>query len=99
MASNEAWQEFDAAATVELNTRDPLLCGPADIALVIDLIRALIGDGEGLSQCLILTATSAPILAEEKSGWNGRKRSRDSEAAVVRGQGVAFGRYKNVSLP
>ena len=30
MAENEDWQAIDTAATVALNTRDPLLCEPAD---------------------------------------------------------------------
>lgn len=64
MASNEDWQEFDAAATVELNTRDPLLCGPADYPLVIDLVRALLSDAEDPEQTLMMTATGVPLLAE-----------------------------------
>jgi hypothetical protein len=64
MAANEDWQEFDAAATVELNTRDPLLCEPVDYTLVIELIRALIQDAEGPDQGLFLTATGVPLIAE-----------------------------------
>jgi hypothetical protein len=64
LASNEDWQEFDAAATVELNTRDPLLCGPADHPLVIELIRALISDAEGPDQGLLVTAAAVPVIAE-----------------------------------
>ena len=30
LAENEDWQVVDATATVELNTRDPLLCEPGD---------------------------------------------------------------------
>lgn len=64
MAANEKWQEVDAAATVKLKTRDPLLCGPADFHVVIDLIRALINDAEGPEQGLILTATGVPVIVE-----------------------------------
>jgi len=64
MAANEKWQEVDAAATVKLTTRDPLLCGPADFHVVIDLIRALISDAEGVEQGLILTATGIPVIVE-----------------------------------
>ena len=64
MAANEAWQEIDAAATVELNTRDPLLCGPADFQLVIELIRALLSDAEEPEQGLMLTATALPVIVE-----------------------------------
>lgn len=64
LAANEAWQEFDAAATVELNTRDPLLVGPGDFPLLIDLIRALINDAEGPEHGLVMTAAAVPVLAE-----------------------------------
>jgi hypothetical protein len=64
LASNEAWQEFDAGATVELNTRDPLIVGPVDFPLLIDLIRALLNDAEGPDQGLIMTAAAVPVLAE-----------------------------------
>ncbi|MHC5004655.1 MAG: hypothetical protein ACYTJ0_16195 [Planctomycetota bacterium] len=64
LAANEEWQEFDATATVELNTRDPLLCGPADHPLVVELVRALISDAEGPDQGLMLTSTGVPVLAE-----------------------------------
>src|SRR5690606_33903642 len=39
LASNEDWQAMDATATVELNTRDPLLCDPGDFHTVIALIE------------------------------------------------------------
>jgi hypothetical protein len=64
LATNESWQEVDAAATVELNTRDPLLCGPADVQLVIELLRALLSDAEEPEQGLILTATAVPVIVE-----------------------------------
>ncbi len=64
LADNEHWQEVDAAATVKLNTRDPLLCGPADLHLVIDLITALFKDAEGPQQGLVLVATAVPVVAE-----------------------------------
>jgi hypothetical protein len=64
LASNEAWQEFDTAATVELNTRDPILCGPMDVHVVIEVIRALINDAESPDQGLMITATATPVLVE-----------------------------------
>lgn len=64
LAGNEAWQEVDASATVELNTRDPLLCEPADLPLVVELVRALFKDAEGPNQGLTLTGTAVPIIAE-----------------------------------
>lgn len=66
LAANEDWQAVDAAATVELNTRDPLVCGPADVNLLIDLIGALMNDAERADQGLTLmtTAAAAPVLIE-----------------------------------
>jgi len=64
LADNEDWQEFDATATVELNRRDPLLCGPPDYQTVVSLIEALINDAEEPSQGLMITCTAAPLLAE-----------------------------------
>ena len=64
MASNESWQEVDAAATVELNTRDPLLCEPGDFHVIEDLVRAILNDAEGPDQGLFLTTTAAPITME-----------------------------------
>lgn len=64
LASNEDWQEMDAAATVELNTRDPLLCEPADFHTVIALIEALFNDAEHPDQGLMLIPTAAPVLIE-----------------------------------
>ncbi len=64
MADNHAWQEMDAAATVELNTRDPLLCEPADMHLLIELIAALIRDAEAPDQGVMFIAASSPVLVE-----------------------------------
>jgi len=64
LADNEHWQEIDAAATVELNTRDPLLCEPADFHTLIALIEALLNDAENRDQGLMLVPTAAPVLIE-----------------------------------
>lgn len=64
LATNEAWQEMDAAATVELNTRDPLLCEPADFHTVMALIGALLRDAEAADQGLMCVATASPVLVE-----------------------------------
>lgn len=57
LASNEDWQAVDAAASVELNRRDPLFCGPGDAHLVGDLITALLHDAESPDQGLMLATT------------------------------------------
>lgn len=64
MASNEDWQEIDAAATVELNTRDPLLCEASDYPLMIDLVNALLHDAESSSQGLMILTGAVPLLIE-----------------------------------
>ena len=64
LAQNEGWQEVDAAATVELNTRDPLLCEPVDFHTLVDLIQALLRDAETADQGLMLMATGSPVLVE-----------------------------------
>lgn len=64
LAHNEDWQEIDAAATVELNTRDPLLCEPADLHTLIALIQALVRDADAPDQGLMCLATASPVLFE-----------------------------------
>jgi hypothetical protein len=64
MASNDEWQAVDAMATVELNTRDPLLCEPADYHTLHALINALLEDSQSPDQGLTMAATATPFLAE-----------------------------------
>ena len=64
LADNAEWQEFDASATVELNTRDPLLCEAGDLLLVRELIIALLKDGELEEQSLAITCATTPLLIE-----------------------------------
>ena len=64
LANNHAWQEMDATATVELNTRDPLVCEPADFNTLIELVSALIRDADSPEQGLIFVATASPVLVE-----------------------------------
>ncbi len=64
LADNEHWQEVDAAATLSLNTRDPLLCEAADFHTINALIRALLHDAETADQGLLITTTSAPVMVE-----------------------------------
>ena len=64
LSANEDWQEVDAAATVELNQRDPLLCVPADFSTIRDLLAALFQDAEKPEQGLMIVSIHAPILIE-----------------------------------
>lgn len=64
MADDEAWANVDAAATVALNRRDPLLFEPADHQTLRRLLRALMNDAEEPSQGVMLTTTTAPVLID-----------------------------------
>jgi len=64
LADNEEWQAVDTAATVELNTRDPLLCEPGEFPTIAALIRALLANAGKPEQGLLLTTTVAPLLVE-----------------------------------
>lgn len=64
LAENEDWQQIDAAATVELNTRDPLLCDPAGFHTLIALVGALLSDAETADQGLMMLTPAAPVLIE-----------------------------------
>lgn len=68
LADNEDWQAVDTAATVELNSRDPLLCGPAEFHTLRALIGALLQDAETPDQGLHLTTTAAPMMVEVVPG-------------------------------
>ena len=62
MATNEAWQEFDASATIKLNTRDPLLFESGDEHTLVELIKSLMKDGESVEQGIFLIPAGAPVL-------------------------------------
>ncbi|HWB20447.1 MAG TPA: hypothetical protein VG711_09125 [Phycisphaerales bacterium] len=64
MAGNEHWQEMDAAATVELNTRDPLLFEPADFPTLVALVTSLMKDADHPDQGLMLMAAGTPVVIE-----------------------------------
>ena len=64
LADNEDWQAVNTAGTVVLNTRDPLLCEPADFHTISELIKALLSDAESPEQGLMITTTAAPFVFE-----------------------------------
>jgi len=64
LAANEEWQRIDAAATVELNSRDPLLADTGDLHLLCDLAKALLADSEKPDQGLMLIAVGQPVVME-----------------------------------
>ncbi len=89
MATNEAWQEFDASATTMLNTRDPLLFESGDEQLMVALIHAIMQDGEGVEQSVFLVPTGAPVLMHiQPSGpvrlWFGTQVSADEVSGAYK---------------
>jgi hypothetical protein len=68
MAGDELWQEFDASATIKLNTRDPLLFETGDEQILISLLTALMNNGETPEQSVFLISAGAPILVHLQPG-------------------------------
>ncbi len=64
MSRHEAWRDIDSAATVELNTRDPLLVLPADHHLLRDLLDSLVARGTSASQGVSVVALGVRLLVE-----------------------------------
>ncbi len=62
MAGDESWQEFDASATIKLNTRDPLLFESGDEHTLVGLITALMNDGESQEQGVFIIPVGVPLL-------------------------------------
>ncbi len=68
MACNEPWQEFDASATIKLNTRDPLLFEAGDKHTLVGLVTSLMNDGETPEQGVFLLPVGAPLLVHIQPG-------------------------------
>jgi len=68
MAEDELWQEFDASATIKLNTRDPLLFEAGDEHTLAGLITSLMNDGESIEQSVFLIPAGAPLLIHISPG-------------------------------
>jgi hypothetical protein len=64
LAGNDEWQVIDAAATVELNSRDPLLSDTGDLHLLCALLKALMQDSETPDQGLTVITAGVPIAME-----------------------------------
>ena len=64
LAQNEEWTEIDAAATIQLNQRDPLLFEPADYNTLCELLKALMENAEDEDQGVTVTTTASPVLIE-----------------------------------
>ena len=64
LAEHRGWQDLEAEATLVLNTRDALVCGPADLRTLRTVVEALLLDGQTHDDGLVVIPTSASLLAE-----------------------------------
>lgn len=64
LTENEQWMTIDAEASIQLNTRDPLLCEPRDLHLLREMVNVVLRDGEELQQGFSIAAVQSPILVE-----------------------------------
>lgn len=68
LADNAAWQEVESEAMVVLNTRDPLLCGAADLKTLRAMLTALVADGQREEESLAIVPVCGRILVEVSPG-------------------------------
>lgn len=64
LADNEQWMDIDSEATIELNTRDPLLFKLRDLHLLRTVVENVLKHSETLDQGISIAATQAPLLVE-----------------------------------
>ena len=64
MSAHAQWTEIDSAATVELNTRDPLQVLPGSHHLLRDLVNSVLARGTAPSQGLSVVAMGVRLLIE-----------------------------------
>jgi hypothetical protein len=68
LAAHTRWQEIESQASVELNTRDPLVCAQGDLHTLRELVRVLLADGsegdDAAAQGLVVIATGQPLVAK-----------------------------------
>lgn len=64
MCRHEQWRDIDSAATVELNTRDPLVASAAHLHLVRDLVDSVATRGTYPTQGLTIAALGVRLLIE-----------------------------------
>jgi hypothetical protein len=67
MSVHDQWRAIDAAATVELNTRDPLLFGPEHHHMLRDLVDAVVA-GERPDQGITVVAIGVRVVVEVSPG-------------------------------
>lgn len=64
MSVHPQWAEVDAAATVKLNTRDPLIFGPGNHHLLRDLVAAVATSGTRPAQGISVVAIGVRLVVE-----------------------------------
>jgi hypothetical protein len=64
LAQNEQWMAIDSEATIELNTRDPLVCELRDLHLLRAVVETILEHSETLGQGISIAAIRAPLLVE-----------------------------------
>ena len=62
LAENEAWQEIDSTATIELNTHDPLHCEPGDLQVLHDVLATILRCGTEHGHGITVAALGKPLL-------------------------------------
>jgi hypothetical protein len=91
LTDNEQWVAIDSEATVELNTRDPLICELRDLHLLRAVVEAILTHAETLEQGISIAAVQAPLLVEvEPAGGVLLTIGNESLADEVRAVARAF---------
>jgi hypothetical protein len=91
LTDNEQWVAIDSEATVELNTRDPLVCELRDLHLLRAVVEAILTHAETLEQGISIAAVQAPLLVEvEPAGGVLLTIGNESLADEVRAVARAF---------
>ena len=91
LTDNEQWMAIDSEATIELNTREPLVCELRDLHLLRALVDAILGHAETLEQGISIAALQAPLLVEvEPAGGVLLTIGNESLADEVRAVAAAF---------
>ena len=62
LVEHEEWQEIESTATIELNTHDPLMCGPGDLHTVHDVLSMVLKSGTKPAQGVTIAALGKPLV-------------------------------------
>ena len=91
LTDNDQWMAIDSEATIELSTRDPLMCEPRDLHLLRAVVESILEHGQTLDQGISIAALQAPLLVEvEPAGGVLLTIGNESLADEVRAVAAAF---------